>query len=172
MHRLTTCYLIAIALPECSDPDDVSVTVKGFITADLPIELIGIIEKIDIDPSPSSDNKNLQDLLMLTAIRADKGKVVGYINRLENYDIAEIAKIATDHGLYEKGFTIFEEREHYASAFKVLVETIVLINRGLDWAQKVNRFEVWPCLAKAQLDGVRIKHSIGGQLSTRIWSKY
>ena len=27
---------------------------------------------------------------MLTAIRADKGKVVGYINKLENYDIEDV----------------------------------------------------------------------------------
>ena len=80
--------IIATALPECTDTDDDSVTVKAFITADLPIELIEILEKIIIEPSPFSDNKNLQNLLMLTAIRADKGKVVGYINKLENYDIA------------------------------------------------------------------------------------
>ena len=74
-------------------------TVKAFLSADLPIELIELLEKLILEPSPFSDNKNLQNLLMLTAIRADKGKVVGYIDKLKNYDVAEIAKIATDHGL-------------------------------------------------------------------------
>jgi clathrin heavy chain len=71
------------------------VTVKAFLSADLPIEPIELLEKTIIEPSPFSKNKNQQNLL-LTAIRADEGKTVGYINTLENYDACEIAKIATD----------------------------------------------------------------------------
>jgi clathrin heavy chain len=33
--------------------------------------------------------------------------MVGYINKLENYDAGEIAKIATDHGLHEEALTIY-----------------------------------------------------------------
>jgi clathrin heavy chain len=148
-------------LPESTDPDDVSITVKAFLTADLPIELIEILEKIIIEPSPFSDNKNLQNLLMLTAIRADKGKVVGYINKLENYDAGEISKIAIDHGLFEEAFSIYKKYNEYALAINVLVEHIVSLDRGVDFANKVNKPEVWSRLAKAQLDGLRIKDSIG-----------
>jgi clathrin heavy chain len=74
-------------------------SVKAFLSADLPVELIEFLEKIIIESSPFSGNKNMQNLLLLTAICADKGKMVGYINKLENYDAGEIAKIATDHGL-------------------------------------------------------------------------
>jgi len=73
---------VATALPECTNPDDVSITVKAFLSADLLIELIELLEKIIIEPLPFSDNKNLQNLLLLTAIHSDKGKVVGYINKL------------------------------------------------------------------------------------------
>ena len=152
---------MATALPECTDPDDVSITVKAFLSADLPVELIELLEKIIIEPSPFSDNKNLQNLLLLTSIRADKGKVVGYINKLQNYDASEIAKIATDHGLYEEALTIYKKYDQHAMAINVLVEHIVSIDRGLDYASKVNRPEVWSRLAKAQLDGLRIKDSIG-----------
>jgi clathrin heavy chain len=48
-------------------------------------------------------------------------------------------------------------------AINVLVEHIVSIDRGCDYASKVNRSEVWSRLAKAQLDGLRIKDSIGMQ---------
>ena len=119
------------------------------------------MEKIIIDPSPFSDNRNLQNLLLLTAIRADKGKVVGYINKLQNYDAGEIARIATEHGLYEEAFSIYKKYEQHAMAMNVLVEHIVSIDRGLDYANKVNKSEVWSRLAKAQLDGLRIKDSIG-----------
>ena len=73
---------MATALPECTNPDDVSITIKAFLSADLLIELIELLEKIIIEPLPFSDNKNLQNLLLLTAIHSDKGKVVGYINKL------------------------------------------------------------------------------------------
>ena len=35
------------------------------------------------------------------------------------------------------------------------------IDRGLEYATKVNKPEVWSRLAKAQLDGLRIKDAIG-----------
>ncbi|KAG6808949.1 hypothetical protein H0H92_002275 [Tricholoma furcatifolium] len=132
--------IVATALPECTDPDDVSVTVKSFLQADLPIELIELLEKIVIEPSPFS-------------------KVVGYINVLQNYDAGEIAKIATDHGLYQ--VTIYKKYDQFAMEINVLVEHIVSIDRGLEFANKINRPEVWSRLVKAQLDGLRIKDSIG-----------
>ena len=148
-------------MPECTDPNDVSVTVHAFLKADLPLELIELLEKIIIEPSPFSDNRNLQNLLLLTAIRADKGKVVGYINKLQNYDTAEIPKIATQHGLYEEAFMIHKKYEEHAQAINVLVEHMVSLDRGVEYANKVNKPEVWSRLAKAQLDGLRIKDSIG-----------
>jgi clathrin heavy chain len=152
---------VATALPESTDPDDVSVTVKAFIAADLPMELIELLEKIIIEPSPFSDNRNLQNLMLLTAIRADKGKVVGYINKLQNYDSEDIAKIATENGLFEEALMIYKKYDQHAQAMNVLVEHIVSLDRGVDYANKVNRPEVWSRLAKAQLDGLRIKDSIG-----------
>ncbi len=153
--------IIATALPESTDPDDVSTTVKAFLTADLPLELIELLEKIILEPSPFNDNRNLQNLLMLTAIRADKGKVIGYIDKLQNYDTAEIPKIAIEHSLYEEAFLIYKKYEQHAEAINVLVEHIVSLDRGVDYANKVNKPEVWSRLAKAQLDGLRIKDAIG-----------
>jgi clathrin heavy chain len=46
-------------------------------------------------------------------------------------------------------------------AINVLVEHIVSIDRGLEYANKVKQPEVWSRLAKAQLDGLRIKDSVG-----------
>jgi clathrin heavy chain len=50
---------VAVAVPECTDPDDVSCTVLVFMEAGLPIELIKMLEKITFEPLPFSDNKNL-----------------------------------------------------------------------------------------------------------------
>ena len=104
---------------------------------------------------------------MLTAIRADKGKVVGYIDKLEHYDAGEIAKIATEHGLNEEAFLVYKKYEQHALAINVLVEHIVSLDRGVEYANKVNKPEVWSRLAKAQLDGLRIKDAIGRLLLER-----
>ncbi|EIW58700.1 clathrin heavy chain [Trametes versicolor FP-101664 SS1] len=164
--------IVATALPESTDPDDVSITVKAFLTADLPLELIEILEKIILEPSPFSDNRSLQNLMMLTAIRADKGKVVGYIDKLQNYDIEEIPKIAIEHGLYEEAFLIFKKYEQHAQAINVLVEHVVSLDRGVEYANKVDKPEVWSRLAKAQLDGLRIKDAIDSYIKAEDPSNY
>lgn len=129
--------------------------------ADLPLELIEMLEKIIIEPSTFSDNRSLQNLLLLTAVRSDKGKVVGYINKLNNYDSQEIARIAVEHGLFEEALTIYKKHNEHAQAINVLVDNIASIDRGLEYATKVNLPAVWSRLAKAQLDGLRIKEAIG-----------
>ena len=81
------------ALPESTSADEVSCTVKAFMAADLPGELITLLERIILQGSDFSDNKNLQNLLILTAIRADHTKVASYIDQLDNFDAKDIALI-------------------------------------------------------------------------------
>jgi clathrin heavy chain len=77
--------------------------------------------------------------------------MVGYINELENYDVGDIAKIATDHGLHEEALTISQKYDQNAMTANVLVEYIVSIDRTLDFSNKVNKRKVWRRLAKALL---------------------
>jgi clathrin heavy chain len=91
--------VVSTALPEASDPDEVSAAVKAFMTANLPNELIELLERLILYGSPSGNpdiqtNRNLQNLLILTAIKADKQRVMDYVKKLENFDSAAIAKIA------------------------------------------------------------------------------
>ena len=65
--------------------------------------------------------RNLQNLLILTAIKADKTKVMEYINRLDNYDAPDIANIAIGSELYEEAFAIFKKFEVNSSAVQVLL---------------------------------------------------
>ena len=62
--------VISTALPETTNPDEVSITVKAFIAAELHSELIDLLEKIVLHKSEFASNKNLQNLLIFTAIRA------------------------------------------------------------------------------------------------------
>ena len=62
--------------------------------------------------------RNLQNLLILTAIKADRSRVMEYINRLDNYDAPDIANIAISSELYEEAFAIFRKFEVNTSAIQ------------------------------------------------------
>ena len=61
----------------------------------------------------------MQNLLILTAIKADKNKVMEYIDRLDNYDAPDIANIAIQSQLYEEAFAIFKKFEVNSSGKSV-----------------------------------------------------
>ena len=63
--------------------------------------------------------RNLQNLLILTAIKADRSRVMEYINRLDNYDAPDIANIAINNQLYEEAFAIFKKFDVNTSAIQV-----------------------------------------------------
>ncbi|KAG0004877.1 hypothetical protein BGZ79_007776 [Entomortierella chlamydospora] len=152
--------VVATALAETQDPEDVSITVKAFMAAYLPNELIELLEKVVLEGSIFSDNGSLQNLLILTAIQAEKTKVMDYINRLENFDAPDIAEHAIRGGLYEEAFVIYKKHNVHASAINVLIEHIGSIDRAYEYAEKTDTPEVWSRLAKAQLDGMRIKEAV------------
>ena len=49
--------MVQTALSETQDLEDISVTVKAFMTADLPNKLIELLEKILLDSSEPSDHR-------------------------------------------------------------------------------------------------------------------
>jgi len=159
-RRALIDQIIATALTETQDPEDVSITVKAFMAAYLPNELIELLEKIVLESSAFNDNRNLQNLLILTAIQAEKNKVMDFINRLDNFDVPDIADHAIRNGLYEEAFVIYKKHDVHASAINVLIEHIGSIDRAYEYAEKTDTPEVWSRLGKAQLDGMRIKEAI------------
>lgn len=109
-RRQVIDQVVATALPESRDAEQVSTAVKAFMAANLPTELIELLERIILQGSADGEfaqNSNLQNLLILTAIKADKPRVMGYIDRLEHYDGPDIAKIALSdqYKLYEEAAT-------------------------------------------------------------------
>ncbi|KAJ1913951.1 Clathrin heavy chain [Mycoemilia scoparia] len=152
--------LNSYVLPEIQDPEEVSIAVKAFMAADLPQELIELLEKIILEESPFSENSNLQNLMILTAVKADPSRVADYIERLGNYDAPDIAQICINSELYEEAFNIYKRYEVNTSAIGVLIDYISSLDRAYEFAERCDQPEVWSKLAKAQLDGLRIKDSI------------
>lgn len=161
VHRRSLVdQVISTAVPESTDSGKVSVAVKAFLEADLPAELIELLEKIILEPSPFSDNGSLQNLLMLTATKADKGRLMDYIHQLSAYNGEEIAIHCIAVGLFEEAFEIYKKEDNHAAATQVLVEHIVSIDRAQEYAERVELPEVWSKVAKAQLDGLRISDAL------------
>jgi clathrin heavy chain len=161
IHRRSLVdQVTSTAVPESQDPDKVSIAVKAFITSDMPGELIELLEKIILEPSSFSDNPSLQNLLMLTAAKSDRGRVMGYIHQLEHYTPDDIAEQCIEVGMYEEAHEIYKKHENNVAAINVLIDHIVSIDRAQDYADRVDTPEVWSKVAKAQLDGLRITDSI------------
>ncbi|MEJ1272266.1 clathrin heavy polypeptide (Hc) [Cricetulus griseus] len=164
--------VVQTALSETQDPEEVSVTVKAFMTADLPNELIELLEKIVLDNSVFSEHRNLQNLLILTAIKADRTRVMEYINRLDNYDAPDIANIAISNELFEEAFAIFRKFDVNTSAVQVLIEHIGNLDRAYEFAERCNEPAVWSQLAKAQLQKGMVKEAIDSYIKADDPSSY
>jgi clathrin heavy chain len=161
LHRRSVIdQVISTAVPESIDPDKVAIAVKCFLAADLPGELIELLEKIVLEPTAFSDNHNLQNLLLFTAAKADKARVMDYIHRLDKYDADEIAAACIDVGLHEEALEIYKKVGNVEAATDVIVENIVSIDRAQAFAEQVDTPAVWSKVAKAQLDGLRVSDAI------------
>lgn len=58
-------------MPESKNPEQVSVAVKSFMSAGLQAELIELLEKIVLQNTNFASNHNLQNLLIITAIKVN-----------------------------------------------------------------------------------------------------
>ncbi|KAG2194961.1 hypothetical protein INT47_002817 [Mucor saturninus] len=164
--------IVATALPECTDPDDVSSTVKAFMSANLPNELIELLEKIVLENSAFNDNKTLQNLLIFTAVKADPSRVMDYINRLDNFDASDVAEVCIGENLFEEAFTIYKKHNVDANAIDVLIEKINDLDRAYEFAERSDKPEVWSKLAKAQLSQMRVKEAIDSYIRAGDMSNY
>lgn len=111
-------------------------------------------------------------MLILTAIKADKTKVMEYINRLDNYDALDIANIAMGSQLYEEAFAIFKRFEVYSSAVQVLIENVSNLDRAYEFAQQCNEPAVWSQLGMAQLQQNMVKEAIDSYIKADDPSAY
>jgi clathrin heavy chain len=128
----------------------------------LPNQLIELLERIVLHNSDFAKNRDLQNLLILTAIRSETGRVMDYINRLDNYDGAKLAAIAKEpeHKLYEEALCIYKKVGENEEAIKVLLYNIEDIKMATEFADKINKAEVWSELGIAQLGLSALREAI------------
>ncbi|MEW5310804.1 MAG: hypothetical protein WDW38_002565 [Sanguina aurantia] len=141
-RRALIDQVVSTALPESRHPEQVSATVKAFMAARLESELIELLEKIVLQNSAFSNNANLQNLLILTAIKADRSRVKDYINRLDNFDCD----------------TLLDPAVH-VSVSQVLLEHLADLERAADFALKADEAPVWSELGHAQLEAGEVERT-------------
>lgn len=161
MHRRQLIdAVISTGIPELTDPEPVSLTVQAFMSNGLKTELIELLEKIILEPSPFNENTALQGLLLLSSIRYEPSKVATLIEKLDHYDVDEIAPLCIENNLFEEAFDMYDKNEKYSEALKVLVENILSLDRAESYVDKLNTSSLWSQLATAQLAGMRVPESI------------
>jgi clathrin heavy chain len=159
--------VISTALPEAEDADMVSCTVKAFMAADdMLLGLIDLLERLVIYGKNFANSKNLQNLLILTAIKAAPERVTDFVHRLDKFDGPEIAELAAseEYQLYDEAILIYtkfskmegqsddEKLAHNVAAIDVMIEQQKDIDAAAEWAGRVNIPDVWSKLGNAQLD--------------------
>lgn len=164
--------VVGTALPESRNPEQVSATVKAFMAKELQSELIELLEKIVLQNSAFSNNANLQNLLILTAIKADRSKVKDLIHRLDNFDGPAVADKAIEFVLYEEAFEIYKKFNKKVEAIKVLLEHVKDLKRAGDYAVKVDEVPVWSELGHAQLNEGHVADAIQSYLRASDASNY
>lgn len=147
--------VVGTALPENENADALGVTVQAFMSESLSNELIELLEKIILQgKNDFAQNENLQNLLILTAMASEdnKGRVMEYIQRLDNFNGRAVAQIAKreDYQLYEEAFEIYKKFEHNVEAVEVLLDCLDDIPRAVGWAERVGEAEVWTKVGTAQ----------------------
>lgn len=164
--------VVLVALPETQDAEDVSISVKAFMAADLPHELIQLLEKLVVEGSSFKENRNLQNLLILTAIKADKSRVMDYVKRLDNFDAPDIANICISSELFEEAFEIYSKYEQLLEAASVLLNNLNDLPRAQMFAEKHDLEVVWSLLAKRQLEGGEVKNAVDSYLKSKDYSNF
>ena len=166
--------VVGVALPDTKNADEVSVDVKAFMEADMPSQLIELLEKIVLHNSDFSENSNLQNLLILTAIKADRTRVMDYINKLNNFDGDELAEIALDekYKLYDEALAIYKKCGDDEKAADVLLKYINNLDGAIEFAEKINKPEVWSKIGSVQLDQGQVREAIDSYCKAQDSSQY
>jgi len=148
--------------------EKISSAVKAFMNADLPQELIHLLERIlhGSETSPFRENRSLENLLILTAIKSDRSRLTGLLARLEKYDAIEIAIFAIGKELYEEAFFIYKRFGMNALAVRVLIEHLKDIDRAAEFAASCEDPALLEILDNARVSMAANQSSAGDESAT------
>ncbi|CAK75677.1 unnamed protein product (macronuclear) [Paramecium tetraurelia] len=161
-HRKNLIDYVIQALQDSKNVDEVQAAVKAFVLAKIPYELLGLLEKLVLHNPEFMQYKQLQNLLIITAIQSDTSKVLDYINRLDKFDPQIIAQhcLNEEYNLFEEAYAVFKKFNLHIDAVNVLLRNLGSIPRAHEYAQYASSPEVWSLLAEAYLNQGQTNESI------------
>eukprot|EP00300_Choanocystis_sp_HF-7_P043132 c9748_g1_i1.p1 GENE.c9748_g1_i1~~c9748_g1_i1.p1 ORF type:complete len:1691 (-),score=465.27 c9748_g1_i1:35-4882(-) len=164
--------VVQTALNADSDPEAVSVCVRAFIEAQLPGELLNLLEKLVLEESRFSANRNLQGLLIRTGMKASPDRVRDYVTRLADYDPESISALLIEAGLFEEAFIALSKFKLNVRAVSVLVTNLGDLERAKVFAKRVEEPEVYSTLGEAQVRAGLIKDGVDSYIKADNASSY
>lgn len=147
------------ALPESTANEDVSTTVRAFMTANLTHELTNLLDEIVVH-GRFRKNRFLENLLIISSIRSRKDKVMEYVTSLEDYDATDVAVAATAEKMHEVAFVVYDKHKMSGEAVEVLLQGLDDVSRGRMYAQKIDQENVWTILGEYLLGKDETKEAI------------
>jgi len=173
-RRLAVDQVTSTALLEVKEPEKIAAAVKAFMVADMPDVLMSLLEKLVVDTSGTAfrRNKNLQNLLILTAIKSERERVMEYINRLDNFDAGDVAGIAVGAELFEEAYAIYQKFGREDEAMAVLIDHIKDFDRASEYAARVDRADVWALLGRSMVESGVIEEGVKCLMRARDPSHY
>lgn len=153
-------HLVGQVLPNCKEAHKVALVVKVFLSADLPNYLIELLDKIVLQTGQFKGEKNLETLLIKTAIKSAPERVMDYIAKLDNIDPVAVAESCTEGGMLEEAISLYEKASESEKAMDVIVTHVKDLERATSFAAKCDDSAVWSLLARAQLDEGMVAQAI------------
>ena len=133
---------------EIEDPSEFAVLVRVLMMLNDPHSLSSVLEGLFSSRSNLKENKNLQNLFLLTMIKTQPNRLKDYILVLSNYDGEDVAKIAEKSELYEEAFLIYDKFGKHLQAIEILLTNLNNHQRATEYAKKINSQEVLERLNK------------------------
>eukprot|EP01053_Blabericola_migrator_P007732 Blabericola_migrator_1__7731@NODE_394_length_8993_cov_144_363433_g314_i0_p1_GENE_NODE_394_length_8993_cov_144_363433_g314_i0NODE_394_length_8993_cov_144_363433_g314_i0_p1_ORF_typecomplete_len1756_score408_30Clathrin/PF00637_20/57Clathrin/PF00637_20/2_3e12Clathrin/PF00637_20/6_6e16Clathrin/PF00637_20/5_7e13Clathrin/PF00637_20/1_2e25Clathrin/PF00637_20/5e09Clathrin/PF00637_20/2_9e15Clathrin/PF00637_20/4_9e13Clathrin_H_link/PF13838_6/1_7e16Clathrin_H_link/PF13838_6/7_5e03TPR_7/PF13176_6/0_6TPR_7/PF len=160
-RRMLIDQVVATALPEATSIAEISTTVRAFSDANVPHELLELLERIVLQKSVGlpqlgeelSKNSSLQNLLLLTAMSAEPSKVMDLINRLDAFDAKEAAELASERfGLHEEALAIYQKSGMLLEALDVMLNKLHDFEGATAFAEKVRSPQVYISVGQAEVE--------------------
>lgn len=149
--KLVVDAVISTAISECENPDKVSQTVKAFIDAQIPAQLLCLLEKVVMGSPQFQKNTSLQNLLIVTAIKEDKSRVMEYVTLLNEYSWDKICSHLIIVHLYDEAIAAYKKFGQNVEAVNIMLTYNEDIKAALEWAQNCDEPIVWAEVAYEQL---------------------
>ena len=154
------------ALPESKVVEEVTATVTAFLNANMNTELTSILDQIVLH-GEFRNNKALEDLLIISAVKSRPDKVMEYVNNLSNYSAENMAEVASKAKLYEVAFAIYDKHGMHKMAAQMLLENLNDLPRGRAYAAKCDNNQVWTVLAVRLLKENEVHEAIEGLIRAK-----